>query len=325
VGPDCRLSGSWVSRTLAFEMAFPIVVGRVHWFQYFGARHGRVLHDQLLQNQTSRIKQLTDDIQSPVPELFPFERQNFHAEYQKYFTMKRGNLFRSIVVYHGLWECFQSLDDVWHRGMDDVQKSLESTQMLPSLLFLYAHSRFVVAMELGFSCCIGDAYSVLRGGIEAVAQAHKIHRDPVLTSVWTNKVRGKTEMAHYRQAFEANKETSLFPAEQGLGKLYTFWQQFSNLGPHSGVHSVGKSFEQKTIGKTITWNMHYFETDPQKLALYLLALFQASFQMENAFYSCFETRLKLDDELHTMRGRLAQQKGEEEKHLMQTYKLEELA
>jgi hypothetical protein len=227
-------------------------------------------------------------------------------------------------VFHGLWECFQILDDVWHREIEDIEKSLASTQMLPSLLFRYAHSRFVVAMELGFSCCIGDAYSVLRGGIEAVAQAHKINRVPTLTSVWTNKARGKTEMDQYKQAFEANKAVSLFPAEHGLDKLYTFWQQFSNLGPHSGVHSVGKSFEQKTVGETITWNMHYFETDPQKLALYLFALFQASLHMENAFYSCFEPRLKLDGELGRLRDSVAQQKEEQRHHLWQTYKLQEL-
>jgi hypothetical protein len=260
----------------------------------------------------------------PVTELFPFEQQNFHAEYQQYFGLKRGNLFRSITVFNGLWECFQNLDDVWHREIENLEASLATTQMLPSLMFRYAHSRFVMAMELGFSCCIGDAYSVLRGGIEAVAQAHKIHRQPDLTPVWTNKARGKTEMEQFKHAFEYNKEISLFPAEHGLSELYIFWKQFSNLGPHSGVHSVGKSFEQVTTGETIGWNLNYFETDPQRLAMYLFALFQASFHMEKAFYSCFESRLRFDMKLERMRGSVEQQKKQQWQHLSATYKLHEL-
>jgi hypothetical protein len=196
--------------------------------------------------------------------------------------------------------------------------------MLPSVIFRYAHSRFVVAMELGFSCCIGDAYSVLRGGIEAVAQAHKIHREPHLASVWSEKERGRDETERFKQAFEYNKATSLFPAQYGLAELFTYWKQFSNLGPHSGVSSVGKSFEQVTTGHVVSWAMHYFETNPQRLALYLFALFQASSHMEKAFFSCFKTRLELDTELERMRTSVEQQKVQQSQYLWATYKLEEL-
>jgi hypothetical protein len=196
--------------------------------------------------------------------------------------------------------------------------------MLPSAIFRYAHSRFVVAIELGFSCCIGDAYSVLRGGIEAVAQAHKIHREPPLACVWSEKEKGEDEETRFKQAFEYNKATSLFPGQHGLGELFTYWKQFSNLGPHSGVSSVGKSFEQVITGETVTWAMHYFETNPQKLALYLFALLQASLHMEKAFYSCFEPRLKLDTELDRTRDKVEHQKEQQRQYLWATYKLQEL-
>jgi hypothetical protein len=267
---------------------------------------------------------MTENVQSPAPELFPFEQETFHAKYQRYFKMKRGNFFRSITVFRGLWECFQNLNDVWHTEIEDLEHLRESAQMLPSAIFRYAHSRFVVAMELGFSCCIGDAYSVLRGGIEAVAQAHKIHREPNLASVWSEKERGEEEQRRFKQAFEYNKATSLFPSQYGLGELFTYWKQFSNLGPHSGVSSVGKSFEQITTGQTISWAMHYFETNPQRLALYLFALLQASLYMQKAFYSCFESRLKLDTTLERMRNTVEQQKEQQRQHLWATYKLHEL-
>ncbi len=268
---------------------------------------------------------MTDSIQSPAPELFPFEQQNFHAEYQRYFNAKRGNFFRSITVFNGLWGCFQTLNDVWHREIEDLEHLREAAQVLPCLMFRYAHSRFVIAMELGFSCCIGDAYSVLRGGVEAVAQAHKIHREPQLATVWTEKEKGEPESLRFKQAFEFNKATSLFPAEHGLGELFTYWKQFSNLGPHSGVCSVGKSFEETKTGQTVTWALHYFETNPQRLALYMFALLQASVHMEKAFYSCFEPRLKLDVELDKIRSSVELQKEQQRKYLWATYKLHELA
>ncbi len=230
-----------------------------------------------------------------------------------------------MTVFNGLWECFQRLNDVWHREIEDLEHLREAPQILPCLMFRYAHSRFVMAMELGFSCCIGDAYSVLRGGVEAVAQAHKIHREPQLAAVWSNKEKGEPESLSFKQAFEFNKATSLFPAEHGLGVLFTYWKQFSNLGPHSGVCSVGKSFEEIKTGEKVIWALHYFETNPQRLALYLFALLQASVHMEKAFYSCFEPRLKLDVELDKMRSSVEQQKEQQRKYLWATYKLHELA
>src|SRR5260370_15584384 len=151
-----------------------------------------------------------------------------------------------------------------------------------------------MAMELGFSCCIGDAYSVLRGGVEAVAQAHKIPREPQLAAVWSNKEKGEPESLSVKQAFEFNKATSLFPAEYGLGELFTYWRQFSNLGPHSGVCSVGKSFEEIKTGEKVIWALHYFETNPQRVALYLFAMLQAPVNIEKAFYIFFEPQLNLD-------------------------------
>jgi hypothetical protein len=154
-----------------------------------------------------------------------------------------------------------------------------------------------------------------------VGQAHKIYRDPSLASVWSEKGRGDAELLRFRQAFEFDKATSLFPVEHGLGELFTYWKQFSNLGPHSSDSSVGKSLEQVITGQTVTWGLHYFETDPQRLAIYLFALLQASFYMEKAFHSCFGLRLKLDAVLDGMRANFHRQKEQQRQYLTETYKL----
>ena len=47
--------------------------------------------------------------------------------------------------------------------------------------------------------------------------------------------------------------------------------------------------------------------------------------MEKAFYSCFESRLKLDVELDKIRSSVEQQKEQQRQYLWATYKLHELA
>ncbi|MBZ5645241.1 MAG: hypothetical protein LAO19_20980 [Acidobacteriia bacterium] len=256
-----------------------------------------------------------------IVEVLPFEKIRFHARYLKYYAAKRQNFMKCTQDFRDLWDCFQYLDDIWQNEISDIEVIREPTQMLPSLLCRYGHSRYVVAMELGFSCCIGDAYSVIRGGIEAVAQAHRIHREPTLTNVWTDKAKGKAEEERFKQEFEHHKATRLFPAEHGLSELFFYWKQFSSLGPHSGIHSVGKSFEEITAEKKISWAFHYFETDPTRLATYLSALLQASGHMEKAFHSIFEPRLKLDAVLDGMRDRFNQKRQSQIEYLQKTYKL----
>lgn len=63
-------------------------------------------------------------------------------------------------------------------------------QMLPAILCMNGHLKLRVAMELGFSCCLGEAWDTSRSGIESVVHAHKIHREPILGCVWSGKNEG---------------------------------------------------------------------------------------------------------------------------------------
>jgi hypothetical protein len=256
-----------------------------------------------------------------MAELLSLEQANFHPEYQKYFRQKRHNFFRAISEFRELWECFQALNDIWQADISDLEHLRESAQMLPSLMFRYAHARFLLAMELGFSCCIGDAFGSIRGGIEAVAQAYKIHREPKLAIVWAERGKGKDEDGRYKQAFERDKKLSLFPAQHGLERLYECWKWSSELGPHSNVIAVGKNFEDATSEGKQTWVLHHFETDPRKLAVFLFALLQASSEMERAFYKCFEQRLRLDIQLGDKRQQFFQRKETQREYLRTNYRL----
>jgi len=248
--------------------------------------------------------------------LLPFEEQRFYPEYQQYFKHKRGNFLKTIEEFAGLWDCFQLLCVIWSREMAELATANEPKQMLPKTLFTAAHARFLTAMELGFSCCVGDASSVLRDGIEAVSHAYKLFKEPHLTTVWTQKAK-----TAYQEAFEENKKDNLFPDEHGLRALYQYYAAFSEIATHTNPTSAGANFTETTEVETIRWEYHYFVTDSNRLVLFLLTLLDASARMEQVFFACFESRLGLDHRLTYMHERFDEQKEQQKRDLKEKYSL----
>jgi hypothetical protein len=264
---------------------------------------------------------MADTMLSPPAELLPLENERFHTAYQDYFKRKRGNFFRSVTEFKELWDGLQLLNDIWMREFSDLEQLRDQYHLLPKLIFSAAHARFLTAIELGFSCCIGDAYSVLRDGIEATTHAHKIFMEPATASAWSDKHKGKAEETAYRKIFEEKKRENLFPEQHGLRKLHTYYAQFSEMATHTSVTSLGKSFEDASTAGTLRWVFHYFETNPQKLASFLNALLQVAAHMEEAFFGCFETRLNLDPQLVRMREEFLRIRQGQTRYLWDTYKL----
>ncbi len=226
--------------------------------------------------------------------LLPFEKSHLQGDYKDYFKTKRNNFFATVQTVPGIWRCFGLLDEVWMREFEDLQRLRDVKQMLPAILFMNGHAQFRIAWELGFSCCVGEAWNVLRSGIESVAHAHKIHREPHLAAVWSAKDDGADELRAFKNAFERNKKESLFPAQHGLGTLHRYWSQFSELGTHTTVSSLARRFEEEKTSDDVNWHLEYFEADPERIAIFLFSLLLAAAYMEKAFFDCFETRLKLD-------------------------------
>ncbi len=261
---------------------------------------------------------MTESLANPVNDLLPFETERFRPEYLKYFTDKRHNFKTSLSKFRGVWDSLQLLNDIWMREFSGLEHSIQADRMLPLVIFKFAHSKFLVAIELGFSCCVADSYSILRNGIEATAHAHRIFREPTLAEVWAKKASDK---AVYNAAFEENKKKSLYPDDLPIGKLHFYWTHFSESSTHSSADSVGLSFEQKKVDGKILWGINYFQNNPKRLAVFFLALLIASFHMETVFFDCFEERLKLDSQLVTMRGTFARMKEEQRNFLNRTYNL----
>ena len=195
------------------------------------------------------------------------------------------------------------LNDIWMRESSDLEYLIDQTHLLPKLIFASAHARFLTAIELGFSCCIGDAYSVLRDGIESVAHAHRIFKDPVAAAAWTAKRQGEDELKAHDKIFKWDKKKNLFPDDvPSLSKLQTYYGHFCELATHTSVTSIGRNLKDSSTAGTLRWEFAYFETNPQRLAGFLNALLQVSAHMEEVFYGCFEVRFDFDAELDRMRS-----------------------
>jgi len=179
----------------------------------------------------------------------------------------------------------------------------------------------IKAADLGFSCCIGDAYSLLRDGIEFTAHAHKIFNEPVVTKAWAEKMQGKTQTGAYDKNFTHNKKKNLFPDKFGLKQLHMYYAKLSEIGTHSNTPSLGKSFKDASTPTTVSWGFHYFETDPRKIAVFLFSMLVISTDIEETFFGCYKTRLNLDYELVEMRNKFNQIKERKRVFLKAKYKI----
>ncbi len=253
--------------------------------------------------------------------LLPFEKVHLQGDYKDYFKTKRNNFFATVQTVPGIWRCFGLLDDVWMREFQDLQRLREVKQMLPAILFMNGHAQFRIAWELGFSCCIGEAWNVLRSGIESVAHAHKIYREPHLAAVWSAKDDGPKELQAFKDSFERNKKESLFPAQHGLDTLHRYWSQFSELGTHTTVSSLARRFEEEKTAADVNWHLQYFEADPERIAIFLFSLLLAAAYMEKAFFDCFETRLTLDLVLVARRRDLGKVIGQTKQGIIKRFNL----
>lgn len=100
--------------------------------------------------------------------LLRFEQENLPPHYRDYYVAKRQNLFASIEGFSPLWRCFMLLDEIWLREFEDMRATRDIHRMFPMILFMNAHAKMRIALELGLSACLAEAYSILRDAVESV-------------------------------------------------------------------------------------------------------------------------------------------------------------
>lgn len=254
---------------------------------------------------------------SPAEEEFltRFERENIPSEYKEHYLAKRQNFHASIQGFPELWNLYILLDKIILREFADVTTRPDLKTLFPLFLYFEAHVKIRASMELALSVCMPEARSILRDGIEFVAHAHHMLKDPELQKTWLSK---NDEAKAFAAAFEKNKKTGLF---DGLETLHKKWGELSETGAHATINAVSQRYVQTQDEKSINFRWNYCGLDSQAWALEIFAMVLTFFEIEKTLYSDYEDRLKLDDALLRMRQEFEVRKEALRRKLIQRFNL----
>src|ERR1700683_5398130 len=147
--------------------------------------------------------------------LLDFEIKNLPDDYREYFKLKRNNFFATIHNYPDHWKLFCMIDQLWKREITDLEIGISAETGFPIVLYMNAHSKIRISVELAFSMCMQEARSVLRDAVESVAHAHHMLRDPINLKTWLEKDDPGGEVA-FKKAFVDKKATNLFKSIEQL-------------------------------------------------------------------------------------------------------------
>lgn len=244
-----------------------------------------------------------------------FERENIPAEYKEHYLAKRQNFHASIQGFPELWSLYLLLDKIILREFEDLTTRPDLKKLFPLFLYFEAHVKIRASMEIALSACMPEARSILRDGVEFVAHAHHMLKDPELQKTWLSK---NEEMQAFKKAFERDKKTGLF---DGLDELYAKWGELCETGSHATINAVCQRYIQTEDEKGINFRWNYCGAEPQAWALETFTMVLTFFVMEKTLYSDYEDRLKLDDILHQMRRKFDVRKERLRKKLIDRFEL----
>jgi hypothetical protein len=260
---------------------------------------------------------------SVLDSLHTVEKQYLRGEYRNYFAVKRSNFFASIRGFPELWDCFLQLDEIWLREFSDLERITSTGQVLPLQLLMHCHAQFRIALELGFSTCLSEAWNILRSSMETAAVAYVICTNPPLTLLWAERSDGPQQKRAYKAAFEPEGKKSLFSATQTLRSLYEDYKDYSDHGTHPTMDAIALRNTTINTGKDQLWMINYLERDPKKLASVLFAMVKSSHLAEQVCFECFSSRLQLDDGLVRMRAQFDRTQSQAADALIKRYNIEQ--
>ena len=218
-----------------------------------------------------------------------------------------------------MWEYYLRLDAIWMREIADLKTRIHPNRLFPLILFINAHAKMRISIELALSGCLGEARSILRDAVEFVAHAHRLLCDPKLHIVWLSKRDGQIEEKAFRKAFEHNKKVGLF---KGLDELHEKWKELSETGAHANPLSICDRFVVKKLSDGgQEWGLRYCGAELRMWGMSLFSFLLTCFVMEQTFFSDYDSRLKLDPELMQMRGDFEKYKERLREALKIRYKL----
>ena len=230
--------------------------------------------------------------------LVQFERDNIKDDYRLFYSIKRNNLFSSIQGFPEHWEFFCRLDDIWRREIGDLEVAIDPDRIFPVILYMNAHAKTRISMELAFSNCMPEARSILRDAVETVAHAHHMLRDPANQLIWMKKDEPSGKKA-FKKVFEDHKRTGLF---SGLTELHEKYGELSEAGSHPTMQSFANRVTIEDRGGERHMILNYSGAPDRRLfAMELFSRLLTCFVMERTFFEDYKTRFQLDARLMQMR------------------------
>lgn len=250
--------------------------------------------------------------------LVEFEIKNLPDEYREYYKIKRNNFFASIQMYPELWTFFGNLDQIWKRELTDLEVGINTETAFPLMLYINAHSKMRISMELAFSMCVQEARSVLRDAVESVAHAHHMLRDPANLRVWLQKDEPGGKLA-FKKVFQDDKAKNLF---KDLAELHEKFGQLSEAGSHPTLQSLYNKVTFQTTASNKGMILNYTGApDDRGFALELFSRLLTCFVMERTLFNDYEMRLKLDPQLIQMRREFESFKEHLRRNMITKYKV----
>ncbi|MGD0858386.1 MAG: hypothetical protein ABR912_03610 [Terracidiphilus sp.] len=230
--------------------------------------------------------------------LVQFELDNIKDDYRLFYSIKRNNFFSSVQGFPELWGFFCRIDQIWRREIEDLEVAIDPNRTLPVVLYMNAHAKLRISMELAFSNCMPEARSILRDAVENVAHAHHMLRDTANQWIWMKKDEPAGKKA-FKSAFEENKKTNLFA---DLTELHEKYGELSEAGSHPTLLSFANRVTTEDREGQRHMIVNYSGAPDRRLfALELFSRLLTCYVMERTFFEDYKTRLQLDGQLVQMR------------------------
>ena len=80
------------------------------------------------------------------------------------------------------------LDQIWMTEFRSLTPATDPNTIFPITVYMHAHLKVRVAIELAFAGTLPQARSIMRDAIEYAAHAHHMLKDPALQELWLNKL-----------------------------------------------------------------------------------------------------------------------------------------
>jgi hypothetical protein len=248
-------------------------------------------------------RSMTESTSSEDNLLLPFERANMPEHYRPYLAAKRNNFFAGIQGSPNLWRYFGLLDLILFTEFQDMARATDTGRMFPLVLFLNAHAKIRVSMELAFSRCMEEARSILRDAIETAVFAHYMLGDPSLQKVWLSKDDGAKEAIEFKEAFEKDKKNRAF---KGQVELLEQWGHLSETGAHSTPQAVVSRFVIRESEQDVHFALNYTGVEDRVWEPEVFTLLLNVDRIERMTFDDFRQRLQFDEELMRNRSRAEQ-------------------